>query len=598
MRYIAALSAFALLLLRLAAGQSRAPAPDVLVLDQPSNQWFEGPLTQVELSPDARWALFTLHAHDARIFSLKSGREEAGLLEAGLDRVRSATFCGEKGIARLGDRGSETRWFLSDVESKQLASLPADAIFQCSADGSEIAYYRSTEPEDGLFVGPLDHLKNFQVAGKVTGMAFSPDGNALFIEMFHPTGESSLVRIAPHSLAAKTLAANLDASPEPGSIGISADGRSVYLALASPGAPNNAARHRPEADRWLKIYRFDLATGARQLVVQSAGQDNFAPEIVGGELYWTRNLIYDSIIAVPVEGGDAKEIVVGGEVPMWSPDGRRIGYTFGEWRLADWALDLDDAVVGVDEKAQRNSAPSIIVSGYHEDFPPAWSPDGHWIAFHSHRSKTPVPEYSSAGSTDDIYLRRADDPNAPEIRLTDFGWETGPAFWSPDGTKLLFSSWVRGGEPGIDKLWVTTVDLEVGRALRTDMLPLSAEIRSASWAAWSPDGKEIAIEDDRGGGQRKLWIVHKDGSEAVKLLDFTGTTYGGLDWTADGKTIIYSGLAHDGVQLFAVSRAGGVPRQLTRDSGNLMHPRVSPDGHWIACTRLVQSKQVWRRPLS
>lgn len=598
MRYIAALSAFAVLLLRLAAGQSPAPAADVLVLDRPSNQWFEGPLTQVALSPDARSALLTLHARDPRIISLRTGREEPEMLNAGLDHVRSAAFCGEKGIVRLGDRGSESRWFLSDVESKQLASLPADSIFQCSVDGSEIAYYRASGPEGGLFVGPPDHLRNFQVSGKVTAMAFSADGNALYVLTFQPTGESSLARIAPHSLTAKTLATNLDASPEPGGIGVAADGRSVYLALASSGAPDNPARHHPEADRWLKIYRLELATGARQVVVQSAGQDNLAPEIIGDELYWKRNLISDSIVAVPVEGGDAKEIVMGGELPMWSPDGRRIGYTFGGWRLADWGLDLDDAVVGVDEKAQRNSTPSIIVSGYHEDFPPAWSPDGHWIAFHSHRSKTPVPEYSSAGSTDDIYLRRADDPNAPEIRLTDFGWETGPAFWSPDGQKLLFSSWVRGGEPGIDKLWVTTMDLEVGRALRTDMLPLSAGIRSALWAAWSPDGKEIAIEDNRGGGQRRLWIVHSDGSEAVKLLDYTGTTYGGLDWTADGKTIIYSALAHDGVQLFAVPRAGGAPLQLTHDSGNLMHPRVSPDGHWIACTRLVQSKQIWRRPLS
>jgi len=252
----------------------------------------------------------------------------------------------------------------------------------------------------------------------------------------------------------------------------------------------------------------------------------------------------------------------------------------------------------VDEKAQRSSVPAVIISGYHEDFPPAWSPDGHWIAFHSHRSKTPVPEYSSAGSTDDIYLRKADDPQAPEIRLTDFGWETGPAYWSPDGQKLLFSSWKRGGEPGIDKLWITTVDLEIGRALRTDLLPLSAEIRSAQWAAWSPDGKEIAIEDNRGGGARSLWIVREDGSHPVKVLDYQGTTYGGLDWTGDGKNIIYSALGGDGLQLFSAPRAGGAPRQLTHDSGNLMHPRVSPDGRWIACTRIVQSRQVWRRPLS
>jgi len=595
MRRIAALSVFALLLLGLAAGQTRPPG-DALVFERPSNQWFEGPSVHVILSPDAHWALFKGFGGQAQLYFLKTGHEDPQTLANGLDHVQTATFCGERGLVRYGERGSEKRWFPPDVENKKL-QLPADAVFECSADGSEIAYFRSGELEEGLFAGPLDQLKNYQVAGRITAMAFTPDGNALYAVVFRPEGESSLIRILPHAQTTRTIANNLDASPMPGSIAVAPDSRSIYVALATAAGPHNEARHHPEADRWLKIYQLDLATGARHVVVESAGQDNFGPQVIGSNLYWSRNLISDAIAILPADGGEAKELVSGGEVPMWSPDSKRVGYTFGGWRLADWALDLDAAVVSVDEKGQRASAPAVIISGYHEDFPPAWSPDGHWIAFHSHRSKTPVPEYSSAGATDDIYLRRADDPAAPEIRVTDFGWETGPAYWSPDGQKLLYSSWVRGGEPGIDKLYVTIMDLEIGRALRTEMLALPAEIRSAQWAAWSPDGKEIAIEDNRGAGKRSLWIVHANGSQPVKLLDYQGTTYGGLDWSADGKAIIYSALAGDGVQLFAIPREGGAPRQLTRDSGNLMHPRVSPDGRWIACTRLAQSRQIWRRPL-
>lgn len=597
MRRVVVHSIFALLALGFAAGQTRAPG-DVLVFDHPSNQWFEGPSTLVTLSPDAQWALFAGFSGRVQLFSLKTRHEDAGRLSMGLGRVQTAAFCGQKGLVRLGDRGSDKRWYLPDLESKELSFLPLGTIFQCSADGSEIAYYRPGELEGGLLAGPLGELKNYQVAGKVTSMAFTPDGNALYAVVFRESGDSSLIRILPNSKSTKTLATNLDASPQRSSIAIAPDGRSIYIALATAGAPNNEARHRPEADRWLKIYQLDLATGARHVVVESAREDNFDPAVIGDNLYWSRNLIEDSIVVLPAAGGAATEIVTGGELPMWSPDNKRIGYTFGGWRLADWALDLDGAVVSVDEKGQRSSAPAVMISGYHEDFPPAWSPDSHWIAFHSHRSKSPVPEYSSAGSTDDIYLRKADDPEAPEIRLTDFGWETGPAYWSPDGQKLLYSSWIRGGEPGIDKLWVTTLDLEVGRALRTDMLPLSGEIRSAQWAAWSPNGKEIAIEDNRSGGARSLWIVREDGSHPVKVLDYQGSTYGGLDWTADGKNIIYSALAGDGLQLFSVPRAGGTSQQLTHDSGNLMHPRVSPDGRWVACTRIVQSRQIWRRPLS
>jgi Tol biopolymer transport system component len=596
MRLSMALSFFAILLLPFAAGQTHPPA-DVLVTEQPSNQWFEAPTTQVAISGDAGWALFTRHSRVSRLVSLKTGRGDPARLNRDMDQVDAAGFCGPAGLVRLGERGSEKRWYLPDVESAKLSSLPLDAVFQCSPDGKALAYYHSDVPEEGLFLGTPGDFRNFQIPGRVIAMTFSPDSNALYVLLFPPSGKSSLARIRVNDLNTRVIASDLDASAVPDSLGVSPDGRSIFLALGSAGAPNNEARHQPDADRWLKIYQLDLATGARHPVAESAGQDNNDPTVAGGSLYWTRNVIHDSIVVVPASGGEAKEVVAGGEVPMWSPDSHRIAYTFGGWRLADWGLDLDDAVVSVDDQGQRASQPLVIIAGYHEDFPPAWSPDGKWIAYHSHRSRTAVPEYSSPASTDDIYLRRADDPHAPEIRLTDFGWETGPAYWSPDGEKLIFSSWERGGQPGIDKVWMITLDPETGSALHTDLLPLPGDIRSAQWEAWSPDGKEIAIEDNQGGEDRSIWVVHADGSHPEKLLKYEGTTYGGLDWSPDGKTIVYSGLAGDRLQLFAEPRAGGAPRLLSHDSGNLMHPRISPDGHWIASTRLVQSKQIWRRTL-
>jgi len=596
-RYLTAILVFALGVLHLAAEQS-SERGDVEVAELASNQWFEGPAANVAFSDDGEWALFTGSGSPVQLFSLKSGREEHGVLSAGLDRVENAVFCGQRGLVRLGQRGSEKGWFSKNVESNQLSSLPVTAVFQCSPDGSTIAFYDSNDPDRGLSIGPPGGYKIYQIGGRITAMTFSPDGNTLYVQVFRPAGDSAIVRIMVNSLTSKTIAAGLDASPIPGTLAVSPDGKNLYLALVSAGPPDNEARHDPSADRWLKIFDLDLATGARRPVAESAGEDNDDPAILGKDLYWTRNLIHPSIALVPAGGGTAKPLVTGGEVPMWGPEGKSVAYSFGGWRLADWGLDLDAAEVDVDADGRRGSQPVVIVSGYHEDFPPAWSPDGNWIAFHSHRSSKPVPEYSSPGSTDDIYLRRAGDVHAPEIRLTDFGWEAGPAYWSPDGQKLLFASWQRGGQAGIDKLWVLTMDLESSRALRAEMLPLSPEIHSAQWAAWSPDGKEIALEDNRGGQDRRLWIVQADGSHAVKLLDYKGTTYEGLDWLADGKTIVYSALAGDRLQLFSVARAGGAPTQLTHDSGNLLHPRVSPDGRWIACTRIVQSKQIWRRPLS
>jgi len=585
-----------LLLPHLAVAQERGNR-DAMVYEQPSNQWFEGPATDVAISADAEWALFTEWGRVEALVSLKTGHEDRQHLSADLDSPpRAAAFCGNGKLAYLGKRAGQHGWFVSHGQHLELISVPPDAVLQCSPDASEIAYFFSSRPDAGLYVGANGKYEHYPVIGKVSGTVFAPDGKALYALVFGADGKSSLVRITSPKPSIETIASDLDAIPS-GSIAIAPDGRSIYLPLASNAAPDNAARHQPYAQRWLKIYEFDTSSGARHLLAESPNQDNFDPSVAGGDLYWARNVYHSAVALLPVGGGEARELVTGGELPIWSFDGRRISYFIGGWRLADWAINLDAAVVGVDAQGKIISGPSIIVSGFHEDFPAAISPNGRWIAFHSHRSKTPVPDYDSPGSTDDVYLRLADDVHAPEIRLTDFGWETGPAFWSPDGRKLIFSAWVKGGQPGINRLWVITLDPESGKALHTDMLPLPASIRSALWAAWSPDGTEIAIEDDRGGEDRILWIVHADGTHTEKLLNYKASTDSGVDWTPDGKSIIYGGLAGGRMQLFAVSRQGGSPHQLSHDSGNLMHPRVSPDGRWIACTRIVQSKQIWRRPL-
>lgn len=581
----------------------------VLLLDRPSNQWFEGPWVQTSVSADGKWALFFAGLDDVHLFSLATGHEDPKTLRGDLDRVSAAAFCGSS-LIRLGERGKESGLFFPGPKGSVLSQLPANVLPVCSPDASEFAFFKAGDageeptvyPREGkdrsVLIGAHGSFREYPLDGKIVSMAFSPDGAMFYQLVFGDNGESTLSSIGVSTGQTKVIASHLDASPLDGGMAISPDGKRAYLALASAGHPNDVERQNPQAERWLKIYEFDLATGARRPVVESSGQDNNRPAVIDGDLYWSRTVIRDSIVTVPSVGGDVREIVAGGEVPMWSPDGRRIAYFFGGFRMADWALNLDDAVVSVDENMRRTSEPSIIVAGNHEDFPPAWSPDGKWIAFHSHRSAKPVPEYFAPGSADDIWLRLANDINAREIRLTDFGWEAGSAYWSPDGRKLMFGSFQRGGPPGVGKLFILTLDTDAGTVIKTEMLPLEPEVQSVNWGAWSPDGKEIAIEDDQGNGKRVLWVVHADGSHARRIVDYRGSTSGGLDWTHDGKVIVYAGLAGERSQIFGISIAGGAPLQLTHDSGNLMHPRVSPDGRWIACTRIVQSKQIWRKTIT
>jgi Tol biopolymer transport system component len=116
-------------------------------------------------------------------------------------------------------------------------------------------------------------------------------------------------------------------------------------------------------------------------------------------------------------------------------------------------------------------------------------------------------------------------------------------------------------------------------------------------AAWSPSGKEIAIEESVGGGRQRLWVISADGRRGRKAVDYLMTTYGGVDWTPDGETLIYSAVDGERMQLYSVPAKGGVPRKLTTDQQNLLHPQVSPNGKLIAATRLLQRKELWRARL-
>jgi len=586
-----------------------APAKDAQIKDQSQPSvakpkkvyseslavWYEVLGNAAQISSDGKRALYH-HSfrRGIKLINLETGREEAKQLTADMDRVFNATFYMGNRLARLGKRGSQQGWFLPGPNGPRLFSLPQDAMPQWSPDGSAVAYcFQFEQADKGLFVSDSQRQNQYSVEGSITGFVWSPDGRLIYAMVWHEDGLTSLLRINLETATIETLAKDLDTLSWLSDLSISGDGRRLYVALASSAAPVAEARHQPDADRDLDIYELEPATGARRVLVQALG-DDFAPCVANGFLYWTHNDIHDSVVVIPSSGGAARVVVDEGELPYWSPDGKQMSFTYGGWRLADTALNLDAGAVAVDSRVRPKSKMKPIVTGYHEDFTPAWSPDDKWIAYHSHRSSTPVSSYEAKGSTDDLYLRRVSGGPSEEIRLTDFGWEVGVADWSPDSRRLVFDSWERGGQQGVSKPWIVTIDPSTGKPVRVDRLPLPDPIKNASDESWSPKGDEIAFEERTDGNGRILWIVSADGKRAEKLAEYTSSTYGGLDWTPDGKTIVYGALAGERMQIFAIPRSGGAPKQLTNDLANLMHPQASPDGRWIACTRMSQSKEIRR----
>src|SRR5262249_2324773 len=107
--------------------------------------------------------------------------------------------------------------------------------------------------------------------------------------------------------------------------------------------------------------------------------------------------------------------------------------------------------------------------------------------------------------------------------------------------------------------------------------------RSASGAAWSPDGKEVVLTTDLSGRQN-LWKVNSSGGWPLQLAQSDNRQYGAT-WSPDGKWIVYeqdSG-GNELWDLFAVPSDGGEPVNLTntaeiREQGALW----SHDGRTVA----------------
>jgi Tol biopolymer transport system component len=186
----------------------------------------------------------------------------------------------------------------------------------------------------------------------------------------------------------------------------------------------------------------------------------------------------------------------------------------------------------------------------------------------------------------DIYLMKIG--GMPENITKDRYLDTDPA-WSPDGTKLVYSS-DRGGHQL--QLWI--YDLKTGHARQ-----LTNMKTQPMGATWSPDGKRIAVFDVDGMWRAaSLSVVDASTGEAKKIhssLFGPGTPA----WSPDGKRIAlamvspYSKSFREGTNQVLTVSADGTPGDsqdqwympvpnLSIDSRGGCGPVWSPDGTKMA----------------
>ena len=240
-----------------------------------------------------------------------------------------------------------------------------------------------------------------------------------------------------------------------------------------------------------------------------------------------------------------------------SPDGQHVVFEKGG---ADWADNRFDRELWL---SKNGDVPFQLTNNpENSSRSPKWSPDGQWIAFLSNR-----------GEKNQIHAIRVAGGEALQVTHTDgniSGFE-----WSPDGKTIAFRQAEDNSDAekkqeekygrfftddkkySLNQLW--TIDFDPARLMER---PLPDQMQDSIFKAnrkatlhldsvgftindfkWSPDGQQIAIEHQPNPLINSFFdadiSIYDIASKTHKIL-VNNSSYDGLvDWSPDGKSILY-----------------------------------------------------------
>lgn len=246
-----------------------------------------------------------------------------------------------------------------------------------------------------------------------------------------------------------------------------------------------------------------------------------------------------------------------------SPDGKNVVF---ETQSVDWKENRYDRELWISKEGQAPFQLTNTPKGSSRSA--KWSPDGKWIAFTAKRGEhTQLHAIRSAGG-------EALSITSTEQNVSNFEW-------SPDGTKIAFLQSedskkeqdkrkdkyggyaIEDAEYDIDKLWVVDFHADelqqwplpdqLKDSLYTEKRKATLLMDSTTFSVnsfkWSPDGKKVAIEhqpDPLINTFFKADISLYDlESKSLKTLVKNRSYDGLIDWSPDGKSILYGSSLDD-----------------------------------------------------
>ena len=209
------------------------------------------------------------------------------------------------------------------------------------------------------------------------------------------------------------------------------------------------------------------------------------------------------------------------------------------------------------------------------DYGIKWSPDGKSILFAKQINK----QY-------DLFLYQVESKTIEQ--LTNDGLDQfGPSF-SPDGRSILFQS---NCDHTLNEIYL--MSLATRKTIR-----LTNNDRLDGSPTFHPDGNRIFYTSfmERDSANRiinsEIFVTDTLGSYHSRLTHRPGND-GALDISPNGKTLACHYFINGKADIYTMDTDGQHIRQLTSDTLDNRWPRWTPDGKFIAYTRVAPHSDIW-----